>query len=190
MYNGVSPIRLFKAARDVSNHCLTGFAAVWPPRRSRLRRPRARNRQYFFRPRAASASNIPMAMRHPTTKKRCRNCPGRLLPTPNRPLPPGRAHPAGCGASQPLAPPPGTTSFRRIRHQPRGGAPPTRASRSHRRSQRAAGLPPGNAAKACRSRRDAAARRRVVSEPPAQKIVNKKASFSARQDHRTHHQLR
>src|SRR6202041_1490745 len=56
---------------------------------------------------------------------------GRLLPTPNRPLPPGQgAPPPGAVQSQPLAPPT---------------------------------LQPGD---------------EVVSEPPAQKIINKKASFS------------
>src|SRR6478609_9128391 len=107
---------------------------------------------------------------------------GRLLPTPNRP-PPGQGVPApGSAQSQPLAPPPGTTVVPQNtqpgiavappqpgaapgvatappssnpppgQRQPKGGVPPASAS-----------LQPGD---------------EVVSEPPATKITNKKASFS------------
>ena len=107
---------------------------------------------------------------------------GRLLPTPNRP-PPGQGVPApGSVQSQPLAPPPGTTVVPQNtqpgiavappqpgaapgvatappssnpppgQRQPKGGVPPASAS-----------LQPGD---------------EVVSEPPATKITNKKASFS------------
>jgi len=107
---------------------------------------------------------------------------GRLMPTPNRP-PPGQGVPApGSVQSQPLAPPPGTTVVPQNtqpgiavappqpgaapgvatappssnpppgQRQPKGGVPPASAS-----------LQPGD---------------EVVSEPPATKITNKKASFS------------
>src|SRR5882672_9271749 len=112
---------------------------------------------------------------------------GRLLPTPNRP-PPGQGVPApGSVQTQPLAPPPGTTVVPQNtqpgiavappqpggpgpgianappaatalpgqppgQRQPKGGVPPASAS-----------LQPGD---------------EVVSEPPASKVTNKKASFS------------
>jgi hypothetical protein len=110
---------------------------------------------------------------------------GRLLPTPNRPLPGQGVPPPGSVTSQPLAPPPGTTVIPQNsqpgvavtppppgqvqpnqgvavappgvnvppgQRQPQKGVPPTPAT-----------LQPGD---------------EVVTEPPAQKIVNKKASFS------------
>lgn len=99
---------------------------------------------------------------------------GRLLPTPNRPPPGQGVPPPGSVQTQPLAPPPGTTVIPQNtqpgiavappqpgvappppgqRQQPKGGAVP----------QTPASIQPGD---------------EVVSEPPAQKIVNKKASFS------------
>ncbi|MGD0847777.1 DUF2155 domain-containing protein [Bradyrhizobium sp.] len=108
---------------------------------------------------------------------------GRLLPTPNRPLPPGQGVPApGSVQSQPLAPPPGTTII--PQNTPPGvavappqpnqgvavapsGANPAPGAPGQRQPknvpQTPATLQPGD---------------EVVSEPPAQKIVNKKASFS------------
>ena len=98
---------------------------------------------------------------------------GRLLPTPNRPLPGQGLPPPGAVQSQPLPPPAATTVIPQTvppgaaplpgvaaappgqpgRQPPRAGAaPPTPAT-----------LQPGD---------------EVVAEPPAQKIVNKKASFS------------
>src|SRR6202165_5479893 len=109
--------------------------------------------------------------------------PGPLLPTPNRPLP-GQGVPApGAVQSQPLAPPPGTTVIPQntppgiavAPPQPGQGvavAPPT--------ANPLPGLPPGQrqpkgvpGSPATLQPGD-----EVVSEPPAQKIVNKKASFS------------
>jgi hypothetical protein len=104
---------------------------------------------------------------------------GRVLPTPNRPLPPGASlTPPGPVQNQPLPPPPGATQappgsglqnqqgtgvaaapnplpgLPPGQRQPRGGpaAPPTPAT-----------LQPGD---------------EVVTEPPQQKIVNKQAVFS------------
>ena len=105
---------------------------------------------------------------------------GRLLPTPNRPLP-GQGVPApGAVTSQPLAPPPGSTVIPQNQQpgiavappQPNQGvaaAPPGVNVQPGQRPQQkgvpqpAAPLQPGD---------------EVVTEPPAQKIVNKKASFS------------
>src|SRR5450631_3705335 len=93
---------------------------------------------------------------------------GRLLPTPNRP-PPGQGVPApGSVTSQPLAPPPGTTVIPQnappgIAVAPPGAAPLLGQKQQKGVPQSPATLQPGD---------------EVVSEPPAQKIVNKKASFS------------
>ena len=104
---------------------------------------------------------------------------GRLLPTPNR-LPPGQGVPApGNVQSQPLAPPPGTTIIPQnvqpgiavappqpnqgIAVAPPGAPPPPGQRQTKGVPQAPATLQPGD---------------EVVSEPPAQKIVNKKASFS------------
>src|SRR5579862_2523602 len=106
---------------------------------------------------------------------------GRLLPAPNRP-PPGQGVPApGAVTSQPLAPPPGTTVVPQNPQAPAAAgvpqpnqnvavAPPgANVQPGQRPGQKgivpppAATLQPGD---------------EVVTEPPAQKIVNKKASFS------------
>jgi hypothetical protein len=108
---------------------------------------------------------------------------GRLLPTPNRPLP-GQGVPApGAVQSQPLAPPPGTTIIPQntppgiavappqpnqgVAVAPPAGSPLPGLAPGQRQPkgvpQTPATLQPGD---------------EVVSEPPAQKIVNKKASFS------------
>jgi hypothetical protein len=104
---------------------------------------------------------------------------GRLLPTPNRALPGQGVPPPGAVTSQPLAPPPGTTVIPQNQPgiavappQPNQGvaaAPPGVNVQPGQRPQQkgvpqpAAPLQPGD---------------EVVTEPPAQKIVNKKASFS------------
>jgi hypothetical protein len=105
---------------------------------------------------------------------------GRLLPTPNRPLPGQAVPPPGSVQSQPLAPPPGTTVIPQnappgvavappqpnqgVAVAPPGANPPPGAARQQKGvPQTPATLQPGD---------------EVVSEPPAQKIVNKKASFS------------
>src|SRR3984893_4330078 len=108
---------------------------------------------------------------------------GRLLPTPNRPLP-GQGVPApGAVTSQPLAPPPGTTVIPQ-------NTPPGIAVAPPQPNQRVAvappgadplpGLPPGQRQPKNVPGTPATLQPgdEVVSEPPAQKIVNKKASFS------------
>jgi hypothetical protein len=108
---------------------------------------------------------------------------GRLLPTPNRP-PPGQGIPApGNIQSQPLAPPPGTTVIPQ-------NAPPGIAVAPQQPNQGVAvappgaaplpGLPPGQKQPKGVPQSPATLQPgdEVVSEPPAQKIVNKKASFS------------
>src|SRR5216683_6077830 len=104
---------------------------------------------------------------------------GRLLPTPNRPLP-GQGVPApGAVQSQPLSPPPGTTVIPQ-------NTPPGIAVAPPQPGQGVAVAPPGAAPlpgqKLPKGVPQSPATLQpgdeVVSEPPAQKIVNKKASFS------------
>ena len=106
---------------------------------------------------------------------------GRLLPTPNRPLPGQGVPPPGSVQSQPLAPPPGTTIIPQ-------NAPPGIAVAPPQPGQGVAvappnplpGLPPGQRQPKGVPQSPATLQPgdEVVSEPPAQKIVNKKASFS------------
>ncbi|WP_291861194.1 DUF2155 domain-containing protein [Bradyrhizobium sp.] len=100
---------------------------------------------------------------------------GRLLPTPNRPPPGQGVPPPGSVQTQPLAPPPGTTVIPQntqpgIAVAPPGAGPLPGLPPGQRQPRGGAGVPqtpaslqPGD---------------EVVSEPPAQKIVNRKASFS------------
>src|SRR6202165_1400841 len=103
---------------------------------------------------------------------------GRLLPTPNRPLPGQGVPPPGSVQSQPLAPPPGTTIIPQNTPPAIAGAPP-QPGQGVAVAPPGANPPPGQRPKgvaqtpAPRQRGD-----EVVTEPPAQKIVNKKASFS------------
>src|ERR1700704_5340210 len=109
---------------------------------------------------------------------------GRLLPTPNRP-PPGQGVPApGSVQSQPLAPPPGTTVIPQNTPPGMAVAPPQPGAPAVANAPPSAnplpGLPPGQ--KQPKSVPGAPATLQpgdeVVSEPPATKITNKKASFS------------
>jgi hypothetical protein len=99
---------------------------------------------------------------------------GRVLPAPNRPMPGQGSALPGSVQSQPLPPPPGTTVVPQSPavavappQPPPGAAPPPGQAPGQRQPkappQPAATLQPGD---------------EVVSEPPAQKILNKKASFS------------
>ena len=108
---------------------------------------------------------------------------GRVLPAPNRP-PPGRARRCRdrCSRSR-WRRRPAPPSFRRTRRRGRRAAAAARSARParcRRRQSALPGLPPGQ-----RQPKGAPQRRRalqpgdeVVQEPPAQKIINKKASFS------------
>src|SRR5216683_2571279 len=107
---------------------------------------------------------------------------GRLLPTPNRP-PPGQGIPApGSVQSQPLAPPPGTTIIPQNTQPGIAVAPPQPGQGVAVAPPGAPlpGLPPGQRQPKGVPQSPATLQPgdEVVSEPPAQKIVNKKASFS------------
>jgi hypothetical protein len=163
---------------------LTGFAALVAAMTISLAPPaRAQIGTIFSDPAPRPPGNIPRGNQPPSDdEEEVPALPqGRLLPTPNRPLP-GQGVPApGPVTSQPLAPPPGTTIIPQntppgiavAPPQPQPGpgvaaAPPNANPPPGQRQpkgvpQSPATLQPGD---------------EVVTEPPAQKIVNKKASFS------------
>ncbi len=163
---------------------LTGFAALLAATAISLAPPaRAQIGNIFSDPSPRPPGNVPRGNQQPDDDEEVPELPqGRLLPTPNRPMP-GQGVPApGSVQSQPLAPPPGTTIIPQntqpgiaVAPQPGQGvavAPPASTplpgSAPGQRQpkgvpQSPATLQPGD---------------EVVSEPPAQKIVNKKASFS------------
>jgi hypothetical protein len=102
---------------------------------------------------------------------------GRILPAPNRPLPGQGVPPPGSVQSQPLAPPPGTTVVPQNAPAGIAVAPPQPgqgvavAPPSPPPGQRQPKTVPGSPATLQPGDE-------VVTEPPATKIVNKKASFS------------
>ena len=102
---------------------------------------------------------------------------GRVLPAPNRPLPgqQGYAMP-GPVQSQPLAPVPGTTAA------PQNAAPSVAVTppQPGQPGQQQANVPPGQRQPSGVPQAPPTLQPgdEVVTEPPAQKIINKKASFS------------
>jgi hypothetical protein len=105
---------------------------------------------------------------------------GRLLPTPNRPLPGQGVPPPGNVQSQPLAPPPGTTIIPQNSQAPAAVTPPQPNQGVAVAPPGGNPLPPGQRQQKGVPQAPAALQPgdEVVTEPPAQKIVNKKASFS------------
>jgi hypothetical protein len=168
---------------------LTGFAAFVAATAISLAPPaRAQIGNIFSDPAPRPPGNIPRGNQQqqqmPDDEEEVPELPqGRLLPTPNRPLPGQGVPPPGSVQSQPLAPPPGTTVIPQntppsiavappqpgqgVVMAPPGGTPLPGLQPGQRQPkgvpQSPASLQPGD---------------EVVSEPPAQKIVNKKASFS------------
>jgi len=158
---------------------LTGFAALIaaltlaaaPPARAQLG-------NVFSDPAPRPPGNVPRGQQvqqqpQPDDDEEVPELPqGRLLPAPNRPLPGQGVPPPGAVQSQPLAPPPGTTIVPQNAPAGIAVAPPS--------PNPLPGLPPGQ--KQPKSVPGAAATLQpgdeVVTEPPASKIVNKKASFS------------
>ncbi len=106
---------------------------------------------------------------------------GRVLPTPNRPYPgqQGNAMP-GPVQSQPLAPPPGTTGAPQNQQPSVAVAPPSPSAAPPGVNPVLPGLPPGQRQPRGVPQTPASLQPgdEIVTEPPAQKIVNKKASFS------------
>jgi hypothetical protein len=163
---------------------LTGFAALLAATAISLAPPaRAQIGNIFSDPPPRPPGNIPRGNQQqqmPDDDEEVPELPqGRLLPTPNRPLP-GQGVPApGSVQSQPLAPPPGTTVVPQntapgiavAPPQPGQGTVVTPPGANPLPGQRQPKGVPGTAATLQPGDE-------VVTEPPAQKIVNKKASFS------------
>jgi len=151
---------------------LTGFAALVAAMTISLAPPApAQIGNIFSEPAPRPPGNVPRGNQPPPDDEE--DVPalpqGRLLPTPNR-LPPGQGVPApGAFQSQPLAPPPGTTVIPQnvpqpgVAVAPPGANPPPGQRQPKGVPQSPPTLQPGD---------------EVVTEPPAQKIINKKASFS------------
>jgi hypothetical protein len=165
---------------------LTGFAALMAAATALSLAPPARAQigSIFSDPPPRPPGNVPRGTQLPDDDEEVPELPqGRLLPTPNRPLPGQGVPPPGAVQSQPLAPPPGTTVIPQntppgiavAPPQPNQGvavAPPG--------ANPLAGLPPGQRQPKSVPQSPATLQPgdEVVSEPPAQKIPNKKASFS------------
>jgi hypothetical protein len=159
---------------------LTGFAALLAATIIALAPPaQAQIGNIFSDPAPRPPSSIPRGNAPADDEEEVPELPqGRLLPTPNRPLPPGQGvPPPGAVQSQPLAPPPGTTVI------PQNTPPATAATPP---KQGVAVAPPGPNAPPGQPQAKGVPQSpptlqpgdEVVSEPPAQKIINKKASFS------------
>jgi hypothetical protein len=113
---------------------------------------------------------------------------GRVLPAPNRPLPGQGSNMPGPVQSQPLAPPPGTSMVPQnapppvavAPPQPGGPPPGQNAAVPPGANPTLPGLPPGQRQPKGVPQPPASLQPgdEVVQEPPAQKIINKKASFS------------
>src|SRR5712672_3340444 len=162
---------------------LTGFAALIAGTAILLAPPaRAQIGNIFSDPAPRPPGNVPRGAPPPLPddEEEVPELPqGRLLPTPNRPLP-GQGVPApGAVQSQPLAPPPGTTVIPQ-------NTPPAIAVAPPQPGQGVAAAPPGANAPLGQRQPQGVPQSpatlqpgdEVVSEPPAQKIANKKASFS------------
>src|SRR3954467_5160122 len=184
------PIRLLKPREMFRTIALTGFAALVAASTISLAPPaRAQIGNIFSDPPVRPPGAIPRGNQQqqqaPDDDEEVPELPrGRLLPTPNRP-PPGQGVPApGSVQSQPLAPPPGTTVIPQNTPPAIGVAPPQPGAPAVANAPPSAnplpGLPPGQ--KQPKSVPGAPATLQpgdeVVSEPPATKITNKKASFS------------
>src|SRR5487761_2422774 len=162
---------------------LTGFAALVAATAISLAPPaRAQIGNIFSdQPRPPGAVPRGNQQQQPDDEEEVPELPqGRLLPTPNRPLPGQGVPPPGTVQSQPLAPPPGTTVIPQ-------NTPPGVAVAPPQPNQGVAVAPPGANPLPGGQRQQKGVPQapatlqpgdEVVSEPPAQKIVNKKASFS------------
>jgi hypothetical protein len=159
---------------------LTGFAAILAATAISLAPPaRAQIGNIFSDPAPRPPGSIPRGYPAPDDEEDVPELPqGRVLPTPNRPLPGQGVPPPGPVQSQPLAPPPGTTVV------PQNVAPgiavaPPQPNHGVAVAPPAANPPPGQPQKSVpQSPATLQPGDEVVTEPPAQKIVNKKASFS------------
>jgi hypothetical protein len=161
---------------------LTGLATLLAATAVSLAPPaRAQIGSIFSDPLPRPPGNIPRGNQLPDDEEEVPELPqGRVLPTPNRPLPGHGVPPPGSVQSQPLAPPPGTSVI------PQNVPPGTAVAPPEPNQGVAVGppasnpLPPGQRQPKGVPQSPATLQPgdEVVTEPPAQKIVNKKASFS------------
>src|SRR6266700_1767693 len=166
---------------------LTAFAALVAASTISLAPPaRAQIGNIFSDPAPRPPGNIPRCgnQPQPDDEEEVPELPqGRLLPTPNRP-PPGQGVRAPGGVqSQPLPPPPGTTVIPQNTQPGIAVAPPQPGQGvvvTPPGANPLPGLPPGQRQPKAVPGSPATLQPgdEVGSEPPAQKIVNKKASFS------------
>src|SRR6202051_1382202 len=166
---------------------LTGFAALLAATTISLAPPaRAQIGNIFSDPAPRPPGSIPRGnqQQQPDDEEEVPVLPqGRLLPTPNRPPPGQGVPPPGSVQSQPLAPPPGTTVIPQNTPPGIAGAPPQPGQGvavAPPSPNPLPGLSPGQRQPKGVPQSPATLQPgdEVVSEPPAQKIVNKKASFS------------
>ena len=164
---------------------LTGFAAFLAATTIALAPPaRAQIGNIFSDPAPRPPGSIPRGNAPSDDEEEVPELPrGRLLPTPNRPLPPGQgAPPPGAVQSQPLAPPPGTTVIPQNTPPAAAGAPPPNqgVAVAPPGANPPPGSPPGQRQPKGVPQTPPTLQPgdEVVTEPPAQKIINKKASFS------------
>jgi hypothetical protein len=165
---------------------LTGLAALLAAATISLAPPaQAQIGNIFSDPAPRPPGNIPRGNNQaPDDEEEVPELPqGRLLPTPNRPLPGQGVPPPGSVQSQPLAPPPGTTVIPQNTPPGIAVAPPQPnqgVAAAPPGANALPGLPPGQRQPKGVPQSPATLQPgdEVVSEPPAQKIVNKKASFS------------
>src|SRR6195952_2161954 len=186
----MSPARFAFQSREMFRTiALTGFAALVAATTISLAPPaRAQIGNIFSDPVPRPPGNVPRGYPAPDDEEEVPELPqGRILPTPNRPPPGQGVPPPGSVQSQPLAPPPGTTVIPQNTPPgiavapPQPGAPGAPAvANAPPSANPLPGLPPGQ--KQPKSVPGAPATLQpgdeVVSEPPATKITNKKASFS------------
>jgi len=161
---------------------LTGFAALLAATAILLAPPaRAQIGNIFSDPVPRPPGNIPRGNQQPDDEEEVPELPqGRVLPTPNRPLPGQGVPPPGSVQSQPLAPPPGTSVIPQNVPPGIAVAPPQPNQGVAVAPRGAPALPPGQRQPKGVPQSPATLQPgdEVVTEPPAQKIVNKKASFS------------
>jgi hypothetical protein len=166
---------------------LTGFAALVAAATISLAPPARAQIGNIFSDQPRPPGNVPRGNQQqqqqpaPDDEEEVPELPqGRLLPTPNRPLPGQGVPPPGSVQSQPLAPPPGTTVVPQNTPPGVAVAPPQPSQGVAVAPPGANPLPPGQRQQKGVPQTPATLQPgdEVVTEPPAQKIVNKKASFS------------
>src|ERR1700675_4310206 len=163
---------------------LTGFAALIAAATMSLALPaQAQIGNIFSDPAPRPPGNIPRGNQQqqqvPDDEEEVPELPqGRLLPTPNRPPPGQGVPPPGSVQSQPLAPPPGTTVIPQ-NTQPGIAVTPPQPNQGVAVAPPGANPPPGQRPKGVpQTPASLQPGDEGVTEPPAQSIVNKKASFS------------